>query len=109
MNPEIKTKWIAALKSGEYEQGTGYLKHYNTYCCLGVLCDIHAKETGNSFVEGCYFGQNRVLPEEVIKWSKLGSSCGTYRAGGVTYTLWELNDVEGLSFNEIANIIEKEF
>ena len=48
MNKEIKEKWLKALRSGEYTQGQGFLKQMkdNTpqYCCLGILCDIAAKE-----------------------------------------------------------------
>lgn len=44
MNPEWKAKWVAALRSGEYQQGTGHLKEETEcgtkYCCLGVLGDI---------------------------------------------------------------------
>lgn len=34
--------WINALKSGNYVQGQRFLwnENKNTYCCLGVLCDI---------------------------------------------------------------------
>lgn len=44
MNPELKAKWVAALRSGNYLQGHGALERvvngisYN--CCLGVLCRI---------------------------------------------------------------------
>lgn len=48
MNPEIKAKWVAALRSGEYLQGTGQLLNTysgaSKYCCLGVLCDLLVKE-----------------------------------------------------------------
>lgn len=44
MKPEIKEKWLEALRSGNYKQGTGKLrqveKNGDTYCCLGVLCDV---------------------------------------------------------------------
>jgi hypothetical protein len=40
MNPELKQKWLAALRSGEYKQARGYLKTEFGYCCLGVLCDV---------------------------------------------------------------------
>lgn len=41
MNAELKAKWLAALRSGEYVQGEGRLRgEGNSYCCLGVLCDI---------------------------------------------------------------------
>ena len=41
MKQEWKDKWVAALRSGDYEQGREGLRDYkNRYCCLGVLCDI---------------------------------------------------------------------
>lgn len=38
----FKAKWIKALKSGKYKQGsyTLYDKTSNNYCCLGVACRI---------------------------------------------------------------------
>lgn len=41
MDAELKTKWVAALRSGHYKQGAGRLRDgENNCCCLGVLCDI---------------------------------------------------------------------
>lgn len=41
MKPEIKERWIAALRSGEYEQGRGTLyEGGNKYCCMGVLFKV---------------------------------------------------------------------
>lgn len=45
LTKKLKAKWLEALKSGKYIQGTGALqkkdKHDEiTHCCLGVLCDI---------------------------------------------------------------------
>jgi hypothetical protein len=40
MDPEIKAKWITALRSGQYQQVTSYLRTTQGFCCLGVLCDI---------------------------------------------------------------------
>lgn len=45
MNAELKTKWIEALRSGEYIQGTGELcsldpRGHAEHCCLGVLAEI---------------------------------------------------------------------
>lgn len=37
MDPEIKTKWLEALRSGRYKQAQRTLsKDADTYCCLGV-------------------------------------------------------------------------
>ena len=45
MNAEIKTKWVEALLSRKYKQGTGRLRSEdNHFCCLGVLCDVLGKE-----------------------------------------------------------------
>jgi hypothetical protein len=40
MSIEVRDRWVAALRSGEYEQGTGEFEHKGRYCCLGVLCDV---------------------------------------------------------------------
>lgn len=39
---EQKAKWLAALRSGDYEQGTGCLRvgMTNRHCCLGVACEV---------------------------------------------------------------------
>lgn len=43
MNPEVKEKWVAALRSGKYKQVEGRLRSDtgDSYCCLGVLCDVN--------------------------------------------------------------------
>jgi hypothetical protein len=33
-------RWIEALESGNYEKATGQLRKDDTFCCLGVACDI---------------------------------------------------------------------
>lgn len=37
MDSKIKEQWVAALRSGKYKQGTGYLNRDGKFCCLGVL------------------------------------------------------------------------
>lgn len=40
MNAELKTKWIAALRSGDYPQGRGSMRpEGGRYCCLAVMRD----------------------------------------------------------------------
>lgn len=39
MKKEYAEKWVEALRSGKYQQGTGNLCLDNKYCCLGVLED----------------------------------------------------------------------
>lgn len=53
LNKKVKDKWVKALRSGEYQQGSGKLKtKYSNndfeYCCLGVACEIGITEPGRS-------------------------------------------------------------
>jgi hypothetical protein len=47
LDPEVKAKWVAALRSGDYRQGRGALAARLPdgveYCCLGVLMEIAAE------------------------------------------------------------------
>lgn len=40
LNPEFKSKWIAALRSGQYIQTVDVMKSNSGYCCLGVACVV---------------------------------------------------------------------
>lgn len=40
MDKELKAKWVAALRSGEYKQTTETLRDGDGFCCLGVLLDL---------------------------------------------------------------------
>lgn len=41
MNAEIKQRWLDALRSGKYRQGSRVLRsESNKYCCLGILCEL---------------------------------------------------------------------
>lgn len=106
-------KWVAALRSGEYKQGRTQLKWGDTYCCLGVLCEISGKDYDD-------YADN--ITEEVRRWAGMNSRDGElpkdYKTktdkGHFKYTrfLWRLNDVtnskgKSWSFKQIANIIEK--
>lgn len=56
MTPELKTRWLAALRSGEYSQVRGTLKNRDGYCCLGVLCEI----AGNNLEEFITIESNKI-------------------------------------------------
>lgn len=127
MNPEVKAKWIEALRSGKYKQGEEVL-HYKTpegdhkYCCLGVLCDIaveedvispgvETREYQGEFAYGSE-GDRATLPVEVMKWS--GLTHFNPIVDGVR--LAEYNDgnnyiseppVRKHNFREIADLIER--
>ena len=124
MHKNIMEKWVQALRSGEYKQGSGVLHNTsnNTYCCLGVLCDIYQQEgnkfnsvsegnwgveTGNGWenIPATFFDDRPdVLPEVVMRWADISCSAGSFDDD----TLTTLNDDCGYTFDEIATVIEKE-
>jgi hypothetical protein len=121
MKPEVKAKWLAALRSGEYKQTTRQLRCDDSFCCLGVLSDLHAKDTGNGeweeedgvlYYESEGYAKSDILPYPVVDWSGLTDSSPCVRVGitdskgeGSKMMLAELND-EGSTFEEIADLIE---
>jgi hypothetical protein len=119
MKKNIKRKWIAALVSGEYKQGRNRLKNVEGgYCCLGVLCDLYAKEGKGRWTQPLYeFATSSEssagsLPQEVVEWSGISGSLG--RINDLGTSLAGLNDYgpqDGerntpLTFEEIAYVIE---
>lgn len=40
MSKQVIIDWVAALRSGQYQQGEQQLRHGDKFCCLGVLRDI---------------------------------------------------------------------
>lgn len=119
MKKDVMEKWVKALRSGEYIQGDGMLRQVDDddngnpvvkHCCLGVLCEIVGVE---------YSGQDGLPPEKAYKAAgittydkedELGPQLPKrYKTKGLNLDsdrLEYLND-NGLSFKEIANIIEK--
>ncbi|WP_086846945.1 hypothetical protein [Amycolatopsis kentuckyensis] len=109
MNPGIKRRWVEALRSGDYRQGTGQLSRDDKFCCLGVLCDVAVKSgvtvstktddrsTGydNSFV---------FLPPRVQEWAGLPENDPNIAVANTW--LSSLND-DGASFAEIADLIDE--
>jgi hypothetical protein len=78
MNKRIKKLWIKALRSGKYEQDTGWLRTAEGYCCLGVLCELYRKQVGgkwenNSFITPDGFEDAASLPRPVRDWAELES------------------------------------
>jgi len=114
MNKEIKKRWLKALRDGNYDQGTEALHPGDEFCCLGVLCDLHKIKEDGDWDEGEYEGENGSLPDIVMEWANLPDSnpdvvpIDDDKDKVSSWTLAGLNDA-GYTFNEIADIIEKEF
>lgn len=112
MDAKIKEKWVSALRSGEYTQGRNRLRDNNSFCCLGVLCDLAAEEnvgTWNELDQFCiddkYFTSAVLFPPEAVTQNWAGFSNSDMEL--VSY-LAENND-QGFSFTTIAEYIEENF
>jgi hypothetical protein len=120
--PESVKKWIKALKSGFYKQGKQYLARQVPgeewkYCCLGVACETYILEGYKLPVEiqkiadGVKvksYGKSKeigILPAEVSKWLKTGSSKTVTLHSPHPCSLTYAND-NGITFEEIAKILE---
>lgn len=137
MNERIKEVWLTALRAGKIKQGHGklHIAGENKYCCLGVLTKLYIKECGakvdfeqaawevttttkaertdylwNDF-EGC-------LTPEVAKWAGLrgknrtdpeikGYSLSMHNDGAEENTWCGRDEIPRKTFNEIADLIEK--
>jgi len=106
MNQEIKKKWVAALRSGKYEQKGGRLKCENGFCCLGVLTDLHQKEIGKEW--GIIQGQEYFLSGETRDWAELGANDPTMEVEDTRKDISDLNDNYGWTFKELADLIEEQ-
>ena len=107
MDQNIKKQWVEALRSGKYEQGKEWLQYQGKFCCLGVLCDLHAKTTNSGWSQpadvGYYLDHTEFLPEEVVDWADLFSS-DPY-VGGKKVSWY--NDKKNFNFDQIANLIDE--
>lgn len=121
VNREAIVEWVAALRSGEYTQGTGALKYTNNgfaarYCCLGVACEVFAERAriaaavlrGSGLVE--FAGNHSYLPGAISEYLGLADEFDPplLMASGVHHPASKLND-EGMSFAEIADAIERTY
>lgn len=127
LKADIKDRWINALCNGNYKQGKGcLLDEYGNYCCLGVLCDLYMKETGElvTWENSCdgegnvtkiasFLGYTTILPEPIRFWAGLNeqSPSVTYTdmdGKGEYFMLATLNDAHDASFDELAELIEEQ-
>jgi hypothetical protein len=112
MKPEIKRLWLTALRSGLYRQGEGALNNNQFFCCLGVLCDVYQKQTGdgawiNNNEVGLTFsseeaGSHSILPKFVQIWAGMSDENPIIEGDK---SLAEYND-DGVGFEDIADLIE---
>lgn len=109
---EFATRWIAALRSGNYNQCRGRLRLMVDdkpvgYCCLGVACEV-ARDAG---IIKEYDGKNGVPdswfddyapPLEPYPRNLL------LRIDGIVDSATNFND-QGVPFDQIADAIERSY
>lgn len=125
----MATVWVGLLRSGEYEQGDGYLKQRidenEKYCCLGILCEHQSKlKTKNKLEKTSgllgLFGEETeelVLPKKAMSYWGIKGAEGDFDIDKVSWpnsipeslrvhsSLSDLND-KGATFSQIADFIE---
>lgn len=113
-------KWVAALRSGEYKQTKEQLRFGDSFCCLGVACDLAREDLGIDWKGGTFDTHSSYLPELVTKL--LGGITGGAE-DKLNITLPKTNKIaaefggksligfndRGATFSQIADIIEEQF
>lgn len=100
MDRELKPLWVAALRSGKYQQTAGILRSQaNRFCCLGVLCEVtgvpHGEKGGYCFAEED-ISRNQTPPAGFVGLSSDDLN-----------ELVNMNDDQRRDFNFIADYIEE--
>lgn len=112
LKPEVKKRWLQALRSGKIKQAQGQLRTKDdAMCCLGVLCNLHAEShpeiAARQKLKEEYMGHHGLPPDLVLQWAfqdwNKTHASGVFVAGK-TLSLWNDN---GASFKQIADMIEK--
>lgn len=124
MKKSIMKKWVAALRSGEYKQTTRKLRgdtfsgKNDGFCCLGVLCNIHAQENPDHAKKERdprrYMGELGGLSAGMREWSGMKSRLGAIpvkiqQAEITGVTLADCNDSHAWGFSRIADFVEKHY
>lgn len=112
MKKSVMTKWVNALRSGKYKRGKGKLRKVvcgvERHCCLGVLCDISPEASKKwsfdeaskkyEFICADNDTESESIPARVMNWAGMESDHRHLAA---------INDSGKYNFNQIADIIEK--
>lgn len=96
---KIKERWVAALRSGDYEQARNTLRNKKgAMCCIGVLCEIQGRKWEWDDQRDAYVGAQLIVTPETSEYAGAG--------GGNFRPLARMND-RGDSFTQIADYIEE--
>lgn len=110
---QLRTEWIARLRSGKYQQTRSCLHIPGEgHCCLGVACEILVEEGRMtrgpdlelSKPQAMFDGSSTLLSPEAVTAFGLRDGAGSC-AIGERSSLTSLNDY-GRTFDEIADDLE---
>lgn len=127
VNKERVRLGVAALRSGEFDQGLGSLKMDGKYCCLGVFCEVAIRNGCEVQVvesearPGKFFfdGVTDFMPRSVMDWYGFTAhnpavdidpephNCVHDGCTMNCPTATRANDELGWDFNQIADGFEK--
>lgn len=124
MNPDLKARWVEALRSGKFIQAPGRLHRTRQngdrgagYCCLGVLAEIDGRLSLDPDEHGvCHLldEKGKLTPDvsrlshsyaDKIGLSEMDESRLIEMNDGVC-VLWDRAEIKPISFREIADYIE---
>lgn len=110
MRKEILEEFKNQLISGNYTQAQNFLRYGDSYCALGVLCNVYQKYTEKGSWEGpfkikgykkpayCFLTEGEYsieLPSPAImEWA------GTTK--NFLMAIYRMNDIQKLNFNQIS-------
>jgi hypothetical protein len=112
MDDKLKKRWIKALRSGKYKQGSGRLQEDGKFCCLGVLCELMPKDfewRGTRYLDLKYNAENLGSFDE-LRVHELGLDKKVIDDGDqitLQSKLINMNDNYKKDFNQIANYLER--
>lgn len=132
MTPEmVRREWTWQLRYGGYKQTDTYLRTWDGYCALGVLCDLAVKfgvTPGPEYMDGSYYyngkrgeddpdyrNYDQILPPEVAQWADIQptgrlkdwrESVADNSDRIMPINVMDLNDT-GKTFEEIADVIDE--
>lgn len=125
LKPKVKKAWLEALRSGKFRQTTGYLCQmgghgsHPKYCCLGVLEKVYGNADNEALDGRSDLAYDIAAELDLTQLGALNSPVAygkktrdAYHGGweqAKAYTCAELNDDAGLTFKQIADIIEVQF
>ena len=117
---DLAIAWVDALRSGKYKQTTRWLRDDDAFCCLGVACELFRQTHGDGewvtmpdatarvfVLDNVHI--TKILPSRVRTALGLRGNDGEYGASSQAKRVsLALNNDRGMSFSEIADIIESE-